>query len=248
MDPLQDIQRRRLFGPASIPRRSAVVDQLNRLASQFLLLHLQDALPRLERSTQELPSEGEASPGMAPELARAILAFSNPDSAPLSQGPAISTPPLAASDLEARISQLYEDLRQLVARLPEDPTVRGEIDRKRQELHVLQVTEADQARLRAEARLPFTPAEGTETLARLRSYLEGEAALLHDPGEQVLSLVREALEDLEPRHRRFLILDLVEAASPEEIQRRLDISPRSLSSLRVSALVELRDRIKARLG
>jgi hypothetical protein len=153
--------------------RSIVVAELNRLALE--ILGLRDALPRLEHFARE----AEASLGMAPELALAVLAFSSPEDcaaeeARPSRGQSSASPADSADtdSLEGQISQLYEELRQLVARAAHDPAVRGEIERKRQQLRSLQAVEADRARQRAEARLPFTLTEGREALERAARRLE----------------------------------------------------------------------------
>jgi DNA-directed RNA polymerase specialized sigma24 family protein len=90
------------------------------------------------------------------------------------------------------------------------------------------------------------PGQAETDSSSLAAYLRGEEPL-GDVGGHDLAMFREAYETLEPRHRRFLDLDMVKGASPAEIQRRLGLSRRDLDRLKREALTALRDRMRDRL-
>ncbi len=74
--------------------------------------------------------------------------------------------------LETRIDQLYDQLRDLVARSAREPSLRGEIDEKRCQLAALQEEEARLAEGRARSRLQIQPGEGYRMLERVEKLLE----------------------------------------------------------------------------
>lgn len=74
--------------------------------------------------------------------------------------------------LESEIQQIYSQLRDLVARSAEDPSLGPEIDRARHRLQALQVQEAELMEKRAASRLQFDPVEGERLLERAESLLE----------------------------------------------------------------------------
>lgn len=125
-------------------------------------------LPPSDRIEEFVQAAG-ASLGISPPLALAVLKIWDPSA--VEGDPPWPTPGPSAS-LETRIAQLYGELRNLVARAAHDTSVRAEIEYKRQALRALQEEEAEQARRRAEARLPFTPAEGYQALARAARLLD----------------------------------------------------------------------------
>jgi DNA-directed RNA polymerase specialized sigma24 family protein len=79
--------------------------------------------------------------------------------------------------------------------------------------------------------------------SRLAACLRGEEPL-GDVGGHDLATFREAFETLEPRYRLFFELDMVEGASPAEIQERLGLSGRDFDRLKREALTSLRDRMR----
>jgi DNA-directed RNA polymerase specialized sigma24 family protein len=91
------------------------------------------------------------------------------------------------------------------------------------------------------------PGQAKADRTRLAAYVRGEEPLVEDPADEDLTRLREACADLEPRHRTFLELDMVEGASPAEIQRRLELSPQRFASLKREAFTALRNRIRDRL-
>ncbi len=74
--------------------------------------------------------------------------------------------------LEPEIQQVYGELRNLVARSAEDPSLGPEIDRARHRLHTLQVREVELMEKRAASRLHFDPVEGERLLEWAESLLE----------------------------------------------------------------------------
>jgi AbrB family looped-hinge helix DNA binding protein len=76
-----------------------------------------------------------------------------------------------AVQIEAEIDQIYDDLRELVARSADDPEVEAEIERKRGQLHALKVEEAAVLRRRAEAMQRLKPGEGERLLRHAEELL-----------------------------------------------------------------------------
>ncbi len=74
--------------------------------------------------------------------------------------------------LETRIDQLYDQLRDLVARSAREPGLGAEIDEKRHQLVALQENEARLAERRAWSRLRIKPGEGYRLLERVEKLLE----------------------------------------------------------------------------
>lgn len=74
--------------------------------------------------------------------------------------------------LQARIDQLYDQLRDLVERSAREPGLRAEIDEKRRQLVALQEEEAKLAERRARSRLRIQPGEGYRALERVEKLLE----------------------------------------------------------------------------
>ncbi len=74
--------------------------------------------------------------------------------------------------LEAEIDQIYDELRDLVARSAADPGLLSEVERKRGQLHALQVEEAKAWRQRADAGRYLRPGEGYQLLERATRLLE----------------------------------------------------------------------------
>lgn len=74
--------------------------------------------------------------------------------------------------IEMRIDRLYDEIRELVARSAEDPSLQAEISRKRKKLRTLQEQEADLMEQRADARLRFDPEDGNRLLERAQRLLE----------------------------------------------------------------------------
>jgi DNA-directed RNA polymerase specialized sigma24 family protein len=92
--------------------------------------------------------------------------------------------------------------------------------------------------------------------ATLTPLLDGEIPLEDDSpfacDDSILQLVREAIDALRPHYRRYLILELVDGASPEEIREELAITSdgyfRKLKCVALQALKkELRRRGDLRL-
>ncbi len=69
--------------------------------------------------------------------------------------------------LEAKINQIYDELRDLVGRSVEEPGLANEVERKREQLHALQMEEATAMRRQAESRLHLKPGEGYQLLERV---------------------------------------------------------------------------------
>ncbi len=67
--------------------------------------------------------------------------------------------PRGAMQIEAEIDQIYDQLRDLVARSAEDAGIQKEIERKRKQLHALKVEEAAVLRRRAECMRRLEPGE-----------------------------------------------------------------------------------------
>lgn len=78
----------------------------------------------------------------------------------------------ASESLEAKIDQLYDEIRDLRARSAKDPGVADEIEHKREQLHALQVEEAAAWRSRAEASRHLKPGEGRQILERAEQLLQ----------------------------------------------------------------------------
>ncbi len=74
--------------------------------------------------------------------------------------------------VEPEIQQVYGELRNLVARSVEDPSLGPEVDRARHRLHTLQVREVELMERRAASRLHFDPVEGERLLEWAESLLE----------------------------------------------------------------------------
>ncbi len=87
--------------------------------------------------------------------------------------------------------------------------------------------------------------------ASVELLVEGETVLpkveLLDQ-KRVLALVHEAMKELAPRHREFILLDFVEQLPPEEIQRRMHIQSYGyFKKLKHQALSALKLAVKALL-
>lgn len=76
-----------------------------------------------------------------------------------------------AMKIEAEIDQIYDDLRELVARSPDNLDVKTEIERKRRRLHALKVEEAAVLRRRAESMRRLKPGEGERLLKHAEELL-----------------------------------------------------------------------------
>ncbi len=70
------------------------------------------------------------------------------------------------SPLESRIDQLYDEIRDLVGRSAENPSLETEIQHKREKLRTIQAEEAAAWRQRADARRRLKPGEGYRLLER----------------------------------------------------------------------------------
>jgi DNA-directed RNA polymerase specialized sigma24 family protein len=85
----------------------------------------------------------------------------------------------------------------------------------------------------------------------LTPLLEGEVGLQVDAPvaseERIMEMVREEIERLAPRFRRFLWLDLVEMLPPEEIQELLGVTEAYFRKLKCQALAALKDALEKRL-
>jgi DNA-directed RNA polymerase specialized sigma24 family protein len=78
--------------------------------------------------------------------------------------------------------------------------------------------------------------------------LQGEAQLdQDDQGGGHDALVLEAIADLDPPHRRLLELDMVERATPRQIERRMGLPEGSFPSRKREAMAALRDRLLKQL-
>jgi predicted nuclease with TOPRIM domain len=73
--------------------------------------------------------------------------------------------------IEAEIDQIYDEIRELVARSAEAPEVQAEVQRKRERLHALKVEEAAVLRHRAESMRRLKPAEGERLLKHAEELL-----------------------------------------------------------------------------
>ncbi len=76
-----------------------------------------------------------------------------------------------AVQIEAEIDQIYDDIRELVARSADDTDVEAELERKRRQLHVLKVEEAAVLRRRAESMRRLKPGEGDRLLKHAEELL-----------------------------------------------------------------------------
>ncbi len=77
-----------------------------------------------------------------------------------------------SAPLEEHIDQLYDEIRDLIARSKEKPELKAEIERKREQLHQFQAEEAAVWRQRADARRSLKPGEGYRLLERAESLLD----------------------------------------------------------------------------
>lgn len=84
-------------------------------------------------------------------------------------------PPEASREVsnEAKIGQLYSEIRELVVEGPSHPEVLEEIEEKRVQLRELQRIEAEEMQRRAEARRHLSPGSGLQALEQARNLLEG---------------------------------------------------------------------------
>lgn len=76
-----------------------------------------------------------------------------------------------AVQIEAEIDQIYDDIRELVARSADDTDVEAELERKRRRLHALKVEEAAVLRRRAESMRRLKPGEGDRLLRHAEELL-----------------------------------------------------------------------------
>ncbi len=83
----------------------------------------------------------------------------------------IGAEPRGAVRIEAEIDQIYDEIRELVARSAETPDVEVEIERKREHLHALKVEEAAVLRRRAESMRRLKPGEGERLLRHAEELL-----------------------------------------------------------------------------
>lgn len=79
--------------------------------------------------------------------------------------------PDSSSSLEARIDQLYDEIRDLVMHSKSNLDLGIEIEEKRQELQALQTEEAAAWRQQAEGRRHLKPGEGYRLLERAEGLL-----------------------------------------------------------------------------
>ena len=78
----------------------------------------------------------------------------------------------------------------------------------------------------------------------LELYLRGERKLDRgEIGERDLARFRRAMNRLSPDHRRFLELDLIEGASPGQIELAMGLRPGSSKALKHAVMTALRDRM-----
>ena len=78
----------------------------------------------------------------------------------------------------------------------------------------------------------------------LEFYLRGERKLDRgEIGERDRARFRRAMNRLSPDHRRFLELDLVESASPGQIELAMGLRPGSFKALKHAVMAALRDRM-----
>lgn len=97
--------------------------------------------------------------------------------ASVAKSPAVATVGADSIDegilrLEREIDQAYDEIRDLVARCGEDPSLRVEIERTNARLRELQEQEADLMERRAESRLRFDPKQGEALLDHAARLLE----------------------------------------------------------------------------
>ncbi len=79
-------------------------------------------------------------------------------------------------------------------------------------------------------------------MVHLRRCLQGERKLdQSEIGERDLARFRQAMDRLEPDHRRFLELDLVERASPEQIELAMGLRAGSFKKLKYAVMTALLD-------
>jgi len=79
--------------------------------------------------------------------------------------------PRGAMKIEAEIDRIYDDLRELVARSPDDSDAKAEIERSRRRLHALKVEEAAVLRRRAESMRRLKAGEGDRLLKHAEELL-----------------------------------------------------------------------------
>ncbi len=127
-----------------------------------------DVAALLDRARKE---KGQSLEEIANELLRRTLRRLG--AAGASQTKAQETDGGAAdvAKLETAIDEIYEELRDLVARSAEDNGLASEIEHKREQLHDLQLEEAAALRRQAEARLHLKPGEGYRILERAEQLL-----------------------------------------------------------------------------
>ncbi len=77
-----------------------------------------------------------------------------------------------AASLEAQIGQLYDEIRDLVARSQESPELQASIEQKEKQLLALQSAEAKAWLQQAQARRHLRPGEGYRLLDRAAKLLE----------------------------------------------------------------------------
>ncbi len=129
--------------------------------------------PRSVRGTIQLPESDpdlEAGKEKVRELfdrslARTLKQLDASSKEPEPEAPKAEQPP-DVSPLEARINQLYDEIRDLVARSAENPGLETKIERKREKLRALQAEEATAWRQRAGARRHLKLGEGYRLLER----------------------------------------------------------------------------------
>ena len=128
-----------------------------------------DVAALLERARRE---RGWSLEELGNDLLRRTLRQLGASSLEQKPGAPKDTEPPDAKPLEAQIGQLYEEIRELVARSAEEPGLDAEIERKREQLHRLQTEEAAAWRRRADERRHLKPGEGYRLLERARELLE----------------------------------------------------------------------------
>jgi hypothetical protein len=129
-----------------------------------------DVAALLDRAHKE---QGQSLEEMANELLRRTLQRLGAVSGSRRRGSQDSDDAVAdIARLELAIDQVYDELRDLVARSGEDPRLTRELKGKHKQLHALQVEEAAALRCQAEARLHLKPGEGYRILERAERLLE----------------------------------------------------------------------------
>lgn len=73
----------------------------------------------------------------------------------------------AERDLDAEIERLYDEIRDLVSRVSQEPDLRDEIERRQAELHRLQELEAGEIWERLAASRHLKPGSGWQLLAEI---------------------------------------------------------------------------------